>query len=248
MITEGVKRVPDEKNMVSLPWHKWRIEDYRVFRDSLTNEQMGTLFFAIMNTADTGDIIEVPDEIRVAYRLCVQQVLAARTAYSHRCEVNTKNGANGGRKKTENAKAKNTKLDTFIPPSKTGFKKLAKEMRQESGYIYFTGVSVDEFYEELSAANWMIGDVKIESEDALCTALYARFNTRTPRNMSPEIVWRFFTQIFGALGEDFEAFDRAWDMFMYNFSSETGAWVVAGSIYDKPVDAVKAILASVSET
>ena len=93
----------DEQNK-TLSWFKWQIRDIKSYREVFTNEQMGELFFAVMETAESGEKVNVSAAIRLAYLQMCNDIEVARAAYIKKCEQNAKNGAKGGRAKAENAK------------------------------------------------------------------------------------------------------------------------------------------------
>lgn len=144
----------DEKSRGQLNWHKWFVEDAKAFKEVMDNEQMGELFFAIMETVETGERVNVSEYIKPIYLMYCVKVESARTAYKNKCENLAKNGSKGGKAKAENkANAKNE--NSFKPPSKTAFKEMVKHLEHEYNFKC-SNYDIQDLYELLERLNWEI--------------------------------------------------------------------------------------------
>lgn len=144
----------EEKSKYNLSWYKWPVDQVKGFKESLNNEQMGELFFAVMETVETGNKVEVSAELKVVYSMLCIDVERTRAAYKNKCENLAKNGSKGGKAKAENkANAKNE--TSFKPPTKTAFKEMAKYIAHKEG-LNFINYEIQNLYDSLSESDWKI--------------------------------------------------------------------------------------------
>lgn len=154
-----------------LYYHKWTVEDYELYKSSFSNEQMGELFFAVMQSVKTGEKIDIEDKtLSFAYNVQYNNLIKSQSKYMKKCETNRQNGSKGGKKKAENAKkrkeAEATKeqeakpeSETYKLPKKTVFKDMVKRIAHDEGHNYFDRnlFCSDEFitglFDSLSAKN-----------------------------------------------------------------------------------------------
>ena len=182
--------IVSEQKGIQMSWHKWFVSDAESFKE-LTNEQMGKMFFAVMETVKTGEKVEVSDDIKLVYAIYIQKVFAAQVAYKNKCNKNAKSGQKGGLAKAENQRKRKEEQqnseeeqaettdekNTFKFPSKTEFKNMAKHLvkTQESKFYYlpltFDNYEITELYEEISERQeWK--NLKIVSKTMLKNICY----------------------------------------------------------------------------
>lgn len=169
--------MPDEKEHGKLSWFKWTVEDAKLLSETLTETQVGTIFLAVMKAAETGelDVDSVPPELQIVYRLYCQKAFAAISAYSHKCEVNARNGAKGGRAKADNARKANDAsqtVHTFKPPTKTEFKNMAKHIRSEFD-VDLDAYEIDRIYDVLAGSEWKYGGAPLTTRSQIEAVIYA---------------------------------------------------------------------------
>ena len=71
--------------MGNLKYFKWMIDDAEVLKENLNNEQVGELFFAVMDYLRTGTVSEVSSEIQFPYADYRKKVDRARIKYEAKC-------------------------------------------------------------------------------------------------------------------------------------------------------------------
>lgn len=140
----------EEKSKYNLSWYKWPVDQVKGFKESLNNEQMGELFFAVMETVETGNKVEVSAELKVVYSMCCVDVERTRTAYKNKCENLAKNGSKGGKAK---ANAKNE--TSFQPPTKAEFKEMMKHISHEKNIKYKDDLA-EKSYNKLCNNGWKL--------------------------------------------------------------------------------------------
>lgn len=158
----------EDRERGKLTYHKWYTDKVDIYRKNFTNEQMGELFFAVLETVETSEIVEVSDGIRFAYELCCIDVEAARKAYKKRCETNARNGAKGGKAKADNMK-KASKA-----PTETEFDKIVQDVCTTEGLSY-TAEKSKELYTKFNANEWKMKN-KAADADLIKAAIYAFFS------------------------------------------------------------------------
>lgn len=75
--------------------------EYESFTDDMTNEEAGILFKAILRFENSGEIMDVPAEIKSAWSFIRKRLISNREAYDAACESHRAAGENGGRPKTK---------------------------------------------------------------------------------------------------------------------------------------------------
>ena len=177
-----------EQKGIQMSWHKWFVSDAESFKE-LNNEQMGKMFFAVMETVKTGEKVEVSEDIKLVYAIYIQKVFAAQVAYKNKCNKNAKSGQKGGLAKAENQRKRKEeqqnseekqaettdKNNTFKFPSKTEFKNMAKHLvKTQEMYclpLTFDDYEITELYEEISERQeWK--SLKIASKTMLKNICY----------------------------------------------------------------------------
>lgn len=169
--------MPDEKEHRKLSWFQWDIDDANLLRETLTETQVGIIFLAVMKVAETGelDLDSIPPELQITYRLFSQKAFAARAKYDHKCEVNARNGAKGGRAKADNARKKNADdppAPAFKPPTKTEFKNMAKHIRSEYG-LDLDAYEIDRTYDDLAVSGWNYRGAQLTTRKQIEAVIYA---------------------------------------------------------------------------
>lgn len=163
----------EEKSKYNLSWYKWPVDQVKGFKESLNNEQMGELFFAVMETVETGNKVEVSAELKVVYSMFCVDVERTRTAYKNKCENLAKNGSKGGKAKAKNKT--NAKNETsFKPPSKAEFKEMMKRISHETKSTYDDNLA-EKSYNQLRDNGWKLKteviSAKSQIEDYMKLAL-----------------------------------------------------------------------------
>lgn len=159
-----------------LSWFKWWVSDANTCKATLTNEQMGELFYAVMAYVEKPDKIVVSPAIQFPYSMFCEKVDAARKAYKCQSEKRAEAGRKGGKAKAENAKSASTSAPTsYKPPTKTEYKALIKHLRK-SQKIQVDDYEASEFYDDLKSFNWTINGVPIGSTKQIEAAIIAKFN------------------------------------------------------------------------
>lgn len=139
----------DEKGKLS--WFKWFVSDAEVCSNTLSDEQMGRLFYAVMRYVDTGEKEDMPNAMQFPYSMFCGKVDSSRIAYKDKCEKLAENGSKGGKKKAENAKQ-----SVGIP-----FNKSFNDLVQNYG------LDAVRYYKQLEANNWKMGNTQIKSLEDL---------------------------------------------------------------------------------
>ncbi len=165
--------MPDEKEFRML-YHKWDMEDYHTFKDSLTCEQMGELFFAVMETAETGVTVKVSDSIKVPYRMSIRGAIAAHVKAVQTHETRVAAGRSGGIAKAKAAKARKEEQNTtaFKPPTKTEFKNMAKHIRAEYD-LDLDAYEIDRLYDDLVGSGWNYRGAQLTTRKQIEAIIYA---------------------------------------------------------------------------
>lgn len=71
--------------------------------ENFTDEQMGTLFRAMLAFARRGEIIEISDSnVKTAFSFVMVQIREDQMKYEKKCKQNAENGAKGGRPPNNN--------------------------------------------------------------------------------------------------------------------------------------------------
>lgn len=132
-----------------LYYHKWTVEDYELYKSSFSNEQMGELFFTVMQSVKTGEKINIDNPtLSFAYNVQYNNLIKSQSKYMKKCETNRQNGSKGGKKKAENAKKRKedeatkeqeakTESETYKLPKKTVLKDMVKRIAHNEGHYYF---------------------------------------------------------------------------------------------------------------
>lgn len=141
----------DEKGKLS--WFKWFVSDAEVCSNTLSDEQMGQLFYAVMRYVDIGEKEDVPKALQFPYSMFCGKVDSSRIAYKDKCEKLAENGSKGGKKKAENAKKHGENPFAFN-------KSFADLVRGH-------GLDPVAYYTQLKEANWKLGDTPIRSLEDL---------------------------------------------------------------------------------
>ena len=173
---ERVIRVPNEEEY-KLTWFKWYLDDVKALREVFTEEQIGIFFLAAMDTLETGElnIDSLPQEMQIPFRIFSNKVFSARRVYAHKCEVNARNGAKGGRAKADNARKKNADdplAPTFKPPTKTEFKNMAKHIRAEYD-LDLDAYEIDRIYDDLAGSGWNYRGAQLTTKKQIEAVIYA---------------------------------------------------------------------------
>lgn len=161
-----------DENKKGLSWFKWLTKDVKNYRAVLTNEQMGELFFAVMETVDTGQRVDVSNELKLAYIQLCSVADEAKTAYIKKCQQNALNGAKGGKAKAENVKSNNN--CSFKQPTKTDFRKMAKNIKNNYD-VCCDQYEIDQFFEKLLSEQWKFLNKTIKNQHQLEAVFYANF-------------------------------------------------------------------------
>lgn len=162
-----------DENKKGLSWFKWLTKDVKNYRAVFTNEQMGELFFSVMETVETGQKVEVSSELKLAYMQLCSAADEAKTAYIKKCQQNALNGAKGGKAKAENTRSKNNDCG-FKPPSKTDFRKMAKNI-QKNYDVCCDQYEIDQFFEKISSEQWSYHGRAIKNQHQLEAIFCAKF-------------------------------------------------------------------------
>ena len=219
----------------------WMADDAEVLKESLTTEQIGELFVAVMDYLRTGTVEEVSKEIRFPYADYRKKVDRARLKYEKKCQVNAENAAKGGKAKARNAaKAagpapKQTKK--FKPPSLSQFKNAVKKLVDADELQCDERIpeySLEEFYDYLAERNWAINGTPIQSRHDWEMALIAKFYDYD----SPVAHFYFwaFCYLFSTYDglRDSDGATRAEslaDSFIGDFDEDDKCWWIAGKAY-----------------
>lgn len=163
--------MPDEKEFRML-YHKWDMEDYHTFKDSLTCEQMGELFFAVMETAETGVTVEVSDSIKVPYRMSIRGAIAAHVKAVQTHEVRVAAGRSGGKAKAAKARKEEQNTPTFKPPTKTEFKSMAKHIRKRFD-LDLDEYEIGRIYDDLAGSGWKYSRAPVTTRKQIEAIIYA---------------------------------------------------------------------------
>ena len=221
----------EEKSKYNLSWYKWPVDQVKGFKESLNNEQMGELFFAVMETVETGNKVEVSAELKVVYSMLCIDVERTRAAYKNKCENLAKNGSKGGKAKAENkANAKNE--TSFKPPTKTYFKNMMKKIAHDYEMKYFDNLAED-VYKSLCEAGWKVFDNPISTNtqiEAYCLSLLAREN-------GDDILFSCGTNLL-KIDSDVDV-DMVYDFYL-DFDENRGIWNIHGTTYREVKEAAKA--------
>lgn len=146
-------------------YHKWYIDEANNFKTFLTDEQMGKLFFAIMETAKNfGNEIEVDEDIRQVYKSNLINVKKACNSYLSTCEKRSEAGKISAKKRSQKQSSEsriddisNVVSNEFKLPTKTEFKNMAKSMvKMQNSYLLFLDYddySITELYNEITSNN-----------------------------------------------------------------------------------------------
>lgn len=161
-----------DKNTKGLSWFKWLTKDVKNYRAVFTNEQMGELFFAVMETVETGQKVEVSTALKLAYMQLCSAADEAKTAYIKKCQQNALNGAKGGKAKAENVKSNNN--CSFKQPTKTDFRKMAKNIQKKYD-VACDQYDIDQFFEKLLSEQWKFLNKTIKNQHQLEAVFYAEF-------------------------------------------------------------------------
>lgn len=228
----------EKKERGKLFWHKWTVEDAKIFREVLTNEQMGELFFAIMETVDTGNLTTVSKEIEMAYKMYCSKVEGARTAYRNKCDKLAENASLGGKAKAKNREG--AEKDTgFKPPTKTDFRNMAKHICRVYELNY-DNYEIDNLYERLSGDGWCIEDKRIKEKNEIFAVVYAHFT-----DMNYDRVYflnntiRYFYKTFNVENKHDLDIDVL-QGFENKKDEERNFWEIDNKIYREPLAAIEA--------
>lgn len=186
----------EEQDKIKMSWHKWFVSEAKLFKEVLTNEQMGKLFFAVMETLETGEELEVSEDIKITYKMYLSKIISARKAYENTCKKRAESGQKGGLAKAKNQRkrkeqqsnddAEQNKTSPFTFPTKTEFKSMAKSLMKDQDQ-YCLSLEYDDFeltqlYENIKQTEkWF--KFPVVSKTMLKTICYAFladiFNRRT---------------------------------------------------------------------
>ena len=233
-----------------LTYFQWYIDKARVYMDLLTDDQLGELFRAVMNYADTGERTEVSAGIQFPYRECLLSVDRSKAAYTARVEKNRENGAKGGRAKAAKAKGDQKPKAKKYSPTKTEFMNAVKHLRDRDEIDTDDHVALL-FYDELKEVGWSISGQPIENLKQLSAVISERFPT------DPKWNQRFYWDTFKAFCERTGDLDKAgdcnwpfWEAFQNNANSpKQSGWIIGDHFFpmSKQTEAIEAFLANGSE-
>ena len=99
-----------------LSWFKWWVSDANTCKETLSNEQMGELFYAVMSYVETPEKIPVSPAIQFPYSMFCTKVDASRLTYEQQSEKRAEAGRKGGKAKAENAKADKASSEPSTAP------------------------------------------------------------------------------------------------------------------------------------
>ena len=156
----------------NLFYYKWEIADVKLIRTMLPPEKMGYLFYAVMETMETGLKVDVIDEIKAAYEWYFPKVIASR---NKGIEISKKR-SNAAEKSAEVRRQKKENANKWTPPSKTAFKEMAKHIIKEYSVTSCDAYKITEIYEDLSRRNWVVYNLEIASNIVL-KAVFLAFAT-----------------------------------------------------------------------
>ena len=210
----------DMNNRGNLSWHKWWVQDADDCRESLTNDQMGELFFAVMAYVKNPERLDVSPEIRFPYATFCNKVDAARKAYAKTSEARAEAGRKGGRAKAAKAngaissgeQADKAAPPSFKPPTKTEFKSMIRHLRNK-GEIAVDDYEALKFYETLERSAWTIKGIPFQSMDALEHFVITRFygeQSAQERILSYSASCEIYKQTDGAEYEESDFIDRCY--------------------------------------
>lgn len=191
-----------------LSWYKWWVQDAVDCRESFSKEQMGELFFAVMDYVEKPERQEVTPEIRFAYATYCNKVDAARKSYAKTSEARAEAGRKGGKAKAAKAKGSIEDVEqtdkaapfSFEPPTKTEFKSMIRHLRNK-GEIAVDDYEALEYFRLLEESGWKIKGVPLRSKKALEYFVTTRFYPEIPeleRDLSYKASCEIFAQTNGA--------------------------------------------------
>lgn len=227
--------------MRKLTFFMWMADDAEVLKESLTTEQIGELFVAVMNYLQTGTVEEVSKEIRFPYADYRKKVDRASAKYEKKCQVNAENAAKGGKAKARNAaKAAGPapkQTTKFKPPTLSQFKNAVKKLVDTDELLCEERIpeySIEEFYDHLAERNWTINGTPIQSRHDWETALIAKFyDLDSP--VARYYFWAFchlFSTYDGFRNSDGVTMAESFaDSFIGDFDEDDKCWWIAGKAY-----------------
>ena len=157
--------------MGKMTWYKISFDEVAQMKKVCDNDhaKIGELFCALMQTAETGETVELSDKrLESAYIMMCVNVERARAAYEKKCEKRVAAGSKGGKAKAAKQKSETTENaddsePAFKPPSKTEFKDAAKHFCKE--YEVSCDIfAATQLYEQLSKAGWTYSGLKIQHD------------------------------------------------------------------------------------
>lgn len=236
----------------SFVFYKWYCEDSDSYKNILTPDQMGRLFWAIMDFVKTEEKQTFNDDpvLNALYQMQIIKVDGARKAYSKKVEKLTENGKKGGEQKAINKaaeaekgakpEAKETEEKAITPafkPSSNNLKNLKDHLKQFCD-IEFTDYEFDKFLSELQSNGWKFNDAPICSLDDLeeLTSIWFYSNNNHFENRDKfEFTFKMFCKVSTNKGIPLKEIFELWESFLalkYNDSSETiYAWTIGDTTY-----------------
>lgn len=210
----------DMSNRGNLSWYKWWVQDADDCRESLTNEQMGELFFAVMAYVKNPERLNVSPEIRFPYASFCNKVDAARKAYVKTSEVRAEAGRKGGKAKAAKAngaissgeQAGKAAPVSFKSPTKTEFKSMIRHLRNK-GEITVDDYEALDFYQTLERSAWTINGIPLQSMEVLGHFVITRFySEQSPleRILSYNASCEIYKQTDGAEYDESDFIDRCY--------------------------------------
>ena len=169
-----------------MAYFKWFVDDHESMEETLTNEESGQLFHAVMAYVKDGTIRDVSEKLRYPFSAFRRKVDSSLLAYNDKCEKLAANGSKGGRQKAVNEKAKQEKAATQEVPQKSlcaafsqkDFLDFAWQKYEDNEITTIEDCKdweLKTFYDELKNMNWRIGTELIQGPNDLITVIEARF-------------------------------------------------------------------------